>query len=204
MTTRWNLILSIAVGGLAIHGAISACGSVAPLRPDAQAADTASPADTAAPADTAVPPATIVAFAGTTAPPGWILCDGSEVSRTTYANLFGSVGIAFGGGDGVNTFNVPDLRGRAVFGVGQGAGLTKRAMAERFGEESHVLTVSEMPTHRHLIPNLTSRVANRSGTVGSAEKNDGAFNVEFTDYQGSDQPHNTLPPGLALNFIIRY
>jgi microcystin-dependent protein len=65
----------------------------------------------------AVPPGTVVAFAGPTIPAGWLLCDGSAVSRTTYAGLFGAIGITNGGGDGVTTFNLPDYRGRFLRGV---------------------------------------------------------------------------------------
>lgn len=59
----------------------------------------------------------IRALAGATAPTGWQLCYGQAVSRTTYANLFAAIGTTWGAGDGATTFNVPDLRGRALFGV---------------------------------------------------------------------------------------
>ncbi len=69
-----------------------------------------------------VPPGTIAAFAGATAPPGWLICDGSAVSRTTFLPLFTAIGVAWGTGDSVNTFNLPDLRGRFLRGVDGGAG----------------------------------------------------------------------------------
>jgi microcystin-dependent protein len=116
MTNRLNLVLSVVIGGLAIHGVIAACGSIKSKAVDAQASDVA------APGDTSVPPGTIVAFAGMTAPAGWTLCDGSLVSRTTYAGLFAAIGINFGGGDGISTFNLPDLRGRFLRGMDGGAG----------------------------------------------------------------------------------
>ena len=116
MTSKVNLVLSMAIGGLAIHGVIVACGSVKPQMVDAQASDSA------AQGDMSVPPGTIVAFAGTTVPTGWALCDGSPVSRTMYAGLFTAIGISFGGGDGINTFNLPDLRGRFLRGVDGTAG----------------------------------------------------------------------------------
>ncbi len=56
-------------------------------------------------------------FAGGTPPPLWMLCDGSAVSRTTYADLFGAIGTTWGAGDGSTTFNLPDFRGRATFGA---------------------------------------------------------------------------------------
>ncbi len=67
------------------------------------------------------PPGTIEAFGGGAVPSGWLLCNGATVSRTTYADLFAKIGIAWGVGDGVNTFHLPDLRGRFVRGRDGGA-----------------------------------------------------------------------------------
>lgn len=63
-----------------------------------------------------IPAGLISDFGGTTAPSGWLLCDGSAVSRTTYSILFTAIGTTFGAGDGSTTFNVPDLRGRVAAG----------------------------------------------------------------------------------------
>ena len=73
-------------------------------------------------ADEITPPGTVVAFAGTSAPPGWLLCDGSEVSRTMYPVLFDVIGNAHGIGNGSTTFNLPDYRGRFLRGVDDGSG----------------------------------------------------------------------------------
>lgn len=62
------------------------------------------------------PAGSVVAFAGSAAPVGWLLCDGSAVSRTTYAVLFAAIATAYGAGDGSTTFNLPDLRGRTAVG----------------------------------------------------------------------------------------
>lgn len=61
-----------------------------------------------------VPPGAIMSYGGSNAPTGWLLCDGAAVSRTLYANLFAAIGTTFGLGDGINTFNLPDMRGRFV------------------------------------------------------------------------------------------
>lgn len=63
------------------------------------------------------PTGCVLPFAGTTAPEGWLLCDGSAISRTAYAGLFSAIGTAHGNGDGSTTFHIPDLRGRFVRGV---------------------------------------------------------------------------------------
>jgi microcystin-dependent protein len=64
-----------------------------------------------------VPSGSIMAFAGATVPSGWLLCDGSIISRTTYSDMFSSIGTAWGQGDGSTTFHLPDLRGRFLRGV---------------------------------------------------------------------------------------
>ena len=90
-------------------------------------------------------------FAGQSAPSGWLIADGSPVSRTTYAALFTNIGTLWGGGDGVTTFNLPDFRGRSPLGYvnSAGSGLTTRAFASKGGEEAHVLTVAELASHAH-------------------------------------------------------
>ena len=81
-------------------------------------------ADVAALLASAMPPGTIVAYAGDTPPAdgSWLLCDGSEVSRTIYASLFAAIGTSHGDGDGSTTFNLPDYRGRFLRGVDHGSG----------------------------------------------------------------------------------
>ncbi len=69
-----------------------------------------------------VPAGAIVPFGGPTPPPGWLLCDGSEVDRVAYQALFDAIGVAHGVGDGVDTFHLPDYRGRFLRGVDMGIG----------------------------------------------------------------------------------
>lgn len=104
-----------------------------------------------------IPPGTVRAFAGTVPPNGWLICDGSPISRTTYSALFTAIGTLWGGGDGTLTFNLPDLRGRSLLGYvnSAGSGLTTRAFAARGGEEAHVLTVAELAVHTHVVSDPT-------------------------------------------------
>lgn len=81
---------------------------------------------------------------------GAVPCDGKSYPRAdpTYAALFAAIGTQYGSAD-ANSFNVPLYSGRTLVVAGQGAGLTNRALGALFGEETHVLTEAEMPSHTH-------------------------------------------------------
>lgn len=110
---------------------------------------------------TATPIGTVVDFAGSSAPSKWLLCYGQAVSRTTYALLFSAISTAWGAGDGVNTFNVPDLRGRGTYGkddmggvaasriTNAVSGVVGTTLGATGGNEGHTLSAAEMPTHSH-------------------------------------------------------
>lgn len=89
----------------------------------------------------------IYMYAGSVAPSGFLLCDGSSVSRSTYAELFDVIGTNFGQGDGSTTFDIPDMRGRVIVGAS-----ANHSLAETGGEETHQLVSTEIPVHSHSIP----------------------------------------------------
>jgi hypothetical protein len=89
-------------------------------------------------------------YGGSVAPNSdWLICDGSAVSRSTYATLFSTIGTTFGTGNGSTTFNVPDMRGRMAIGVGTGSGLTARTLNGTGGVESVTLTGAQSGTSAH-------------------------------------------------------
>jgi microcystin-dependent protein len=96
-----------------------------------------------------ISPGTIMDYAGLKPPAGYLFCNGSEVSRSLYPRLFNVIGVTYGVGDSIYTFNLPDFRGRTSVGVGHGVGLTTRTLNERNGEETHTLIISELPSHSH-------------------------------------------------------
>ena len=98
------------------------------------------------------PVGSVKMYAGSGTPSKWLYCDGSAVSRTTYAKLFGVIGTTYGAGDGSTTFNVPDFRGRVGVGVGTGTatGATAHTLGQTAGEETVTLTVNQMPKHTHI------------------------------------------------------
>ena len=93
------------------------------------------------------PAGVVITYAGSTAPEGWLLCDGSAVSRDTYATLFAVIGTTYGVGDGSTTFNVPNLQGRVVIGVSG-----THALASTGGATTVTLETANLPAHTHSVP----------------------------------------------------
>lgn len=94
-------------------------------------------------------------FGGNFAPRGWAFCDGQLLAISTNSALFSLLGTNYGG-DGRTTFGLPDMRGRAAIGVGQGPGLSNYIDGDKGGSETEALTVSQMPSHSHTITNIES------------------------------------------------
>lgn len=126
----------------------------------------------------------------TSTPSGWLLCDGSAVDRTTYADLFTAIGITYGAGNGTTTFNLPDGRGKALYG--QAASGTGSTFGGSFGAMDHTHsggTTGAAGGHGHTVSgDVASDGAHGhsvSGTTGagSAHSHTFATNVE-TDYPG--------------------
>ena len=143
-------------------------------------------------------PGEVKMHAGANVPDGWLLCDGSAISRDSYSDLFNEIGIAFGAGDGATTFNLPDMRGRAPIGVGTGTGLTGRALAATGGEENHALVFDELPEPGPGVGYVTYGAPTSNGNWPFAAGTESL--VQYPLGNG----HNTMQPFLAINFIIRY
>lgn len=132
-----------------------------------------------------------------TAPTGYLLCDGSAVSRSTYATLFALISTTYGVGDGSTTFNVPNMQGRVPVGKNSG---TFPTLGGTGGEETHLLTIAEMPTHSHVTPGQGS-VNTSNPSLGYASNNN-TF-TRSTNTEGGGGSHNNLQPYLVLNYIIK-
>ena len=164
-------------------------------------------------ASSGIPSGILVPFAGNTAPDDWLLCDGSAVSRTTYSSLFAVIATTYGAGDGSTTFTLPDLRGRMALGLdnmgGTSADRVTNIQADEMGgvdgEETHILTEDEMAIHSHTIRRLTSGSGNDQGfTYSNPTSTYNSHDNPSIEEAGGDQPHNNMPPYMALNYIIKY
>lgn len=140
-----------------------------------------------------VPTGTVVSFAGHNAPTGWLLCDGTQYSSSSYPTLYAIIGTTYGGGNG--SFKVPDLRGRMPVGKNYG---TFSALGRTGGEENHVLTNAEMApdVYMDVSGSKSTELVNIGG--GNRWANTGRVNGAQ-----AGRAHNNMPPYLVLNYIIK-
>ena len=139
-------------------------------------------------------------YAGSTAPTGWLICDGSAISRTTYANLFSVIGTTYGTGDGSTTFNIPNLKGKVPVGLNS-SDTDFDTLGETGGEKEHTLSVDEMPSHDHSTNG--SYLNNGSGGTTATWLSWGSGNAKVQS-TGGGQSHNNLQPYIVMNYIISY
>ena len=158
-------------------------------------------------------------FAGNFAPRGWGLAQGQLLPIAQNTALFSILGTTYGG-NGQTTFALPDMRGRAPVGWGQGPGLTNRSLGEVGGTETITQTINQMPMHSHVAAaNATSAAATHIRPQGRmwarADPNAvvniyaaGPADVPMADGSvtvgaaGGSQPQENMPPFLGMNFIV--
>lgn len=161
------------------------------------------------------PAGSILAWPAMGIPENWLECNGQAVSRTIYSDLFAIIGSIFGSGDGVNTFNVPDLRGRVIAGY-DNAQPEFNDLAKIGGEKKHLLTVAELPSHTHI---QQAHSHNSNGGWGAGSYDGGRFRVDANSPanrwgsvtsttavnlpEGGDVPHNNLQPYAVSKYIIK-
>ena len=161
-------------------------------------------------------------FAGNFAPRTWALCDGQLLSINQNTALFSILGTIYGG-DGRTTFALPDCRGRAVLGPGNGPGLPSYREGQKAGQETIILHQATMPSHNHsfsfdassdpatpgqgqffaplnVIPNNgNAATASRYSATPNASL---AYDAFILGNTGGGQPYPNMMPSLAVNYII--
>ena len=162
-------------------------------------------------------------FAATFAPRNWAYCQGQVLSIAQNTALFSLLGTTYGG-NGVQTFALPNFASRVAVGVGQGAGLSNITLGEMDGSEGVSLTVNQIPSHSHTgagsvnprafngggdesnpttgyPANSTSGTCNLYSAPGNGSM--GSTTVNLTvGVTGSSQPHSNFQPSLGMNYII--
>jgi len=167
------------------------------------------------PPEMLMPVGAVLPYASGSAPNGWMNCQGQELYRGDYPDLFAVIGTTYGSGDGSTTFNLPNLSGRVIVGQGAGSGLTARSMGTTGGAETHTLTTGEMPSHSHTSNavggTLGLMTADGNNTAGAGldtsavEPNLYAAPAALSiDSAGTGGAHNNMQPFAVLNYIIKY
>jgi microcystin-dependent protein len=152
------------------------------------------------------PAGTVISFAGSTAPEGWMICDGAAISRTNYAGLFAAIGEAWGSGDGSTTFNLPDLRGRFLRGVDNGAGRdpdsairTASNTGGNSGDNVGSVQDHAFASHGHT-QNVGSSNNNSTGGSTAAATSDIGRDISVNSNGGSE----TRPINANVQYAIKY
>lgn len=150
----------------------------------------------------AIAPGTVWMYGGATAPTGWLLCDGSAISRTTYANLFAVLSTTYGVGDGSTTFNVPDARGVFIRGAG-----TQTISAINYTGTRGTTQGDQMQGHTHNYerPNHTTDATAGVNRVTSINDTTTASTTPITDgVNGTPRTGDeTRPANITLSYIIK-
>ena len=165
----------------------------------------------------AVPVGSMQAFAGSSAPTGWLLCNGTTASRTTYSNLYSVIGTTYGVGDGSTTFGLPDMRGRVPMGAGTGnqqggtgsgvitggTSLAARTAGQFGGDE-------RLQDHNHQLGGILAQsVPVTSPTNYVASYSSGGAESRFTSnvnsggLGGTPGTGGNMPPFVVLNYVIK-
>jgi len=137
-----------------------------------------------------VPAGMITPYSGASAPTGWLLCDDSAVSRTTYARLFAIASTSYGAGNGTTTFNVPDLRDRLPLGKGTNNS-TLGAITAAAAASAVVATASG-----------SAALTKTTGTFASSAK-DSSTAAALTNVTAGGHTHNLTLPAQVFNYIIK-
>lgn len=138
-----------------------------------------------------IEPGTVAAFGMVMPPAGWLVADGAAISRVVYSALFNNIGETFGTGDGINTFNIPDMRGEFLRGADEGRGVDANRV---FGTEQ----ADDFKAHNHI-----REFAEGTGTQVEPYLQTGNFNTVTRD-TSTEGGAETRPRNVALQFCIKF
>ena len=157
----------------------------------------------------AVPTGSVHMMATTTAPSGYLKCNGAAVSRTTYADLFAIIGTTHGEGNGSSTFNVPDLRGEFVRGwddsrgvdSGRGFGSSQGDQNKQHNHSASSSSSISPSSHNHVFPG-DDQFANANGVGGWTNRTTGAFNYDAKSQSGNGRVYRTSDATLSVSTSV--
>lgn len=135
-------------------------------------------------------------------PQGWLEADGRLLHITDFTTLFALYGNTYGG-DGVNNFALPDLRGRVPIGQGNAPGLSPYRQGDKGGEERVYLTTKQMPAHGHGVMGAKAGGDNRE-TVALGNKEGAAVQTAPVKPSGESLSHENRPPYLVMRYCVAF
>ena len=157
-----------------------------------------------------LPVGSVIPFAGPIVPEGWLLCDGSEVSRILYADLFVVIGTSWGAGEGSTTFHLPDLRGQFLRGVAGSApedpdknSRTAKYTGGNTGNNVGSYEGHQIESHNHG-PTNGNGFLTVSPDVPGATTSGSNNNTGFADFTANTGGTETRPVNAYVNYIIKY
>ena len=162
-----------------------------------------------------IPVGIVQAFAGTTTPQGWLLCDGSAVSRTTYAALFAVIGTTYGAGNGSTTFNLPNLTNRFIQGNSTSGSVKAAGLPNIKGEIGfRAFDADNLITINSLTPKAFAFTQGNGATfdwkIDRVTNSDNQkcdtlyFDANKSNSIYSDSVNTVQPPALTMRYIIKY
>jgi microcystin-dependent protein len=153
------------------------------------------------------PPGTVITFAGSSVPTGYLDCNGAQVDRVTYSDLFTAVGEIYGVGDGSTTFNLPDLRGEFVRGWDNSRGIDS---GRSFGSTQNSANLSHSHTvtdsghqHNNTVSSTSRTVADGGVNAGAAPASDTTDNATTGIAIDADGASESRPRNIALLYCIK-
>lgn len=144
----------------------------------------------------------VMEFAGPIAPDGWLICDGSAISRETYNDLFNVIGTYYGDGDGSTTFNLPQYQGRIGIGLDP-SDEDFDILGKTYGTKTVTLNINQIPPHKIEIATVETGATDTPAGYNYSQ-NGGQYNSNFVKILGNGEPHNNIQPSIVVNKIIKY